>query len=82
MPDVVLLDVMMPGIDGYEVCRRLKADPRGGKVLVVLTTAGHQATERERAREAGADLYVAKPFSPSNLRRELQSLVHERSPAA
>jgi len=66
-PDAVLLDVMMPGIDGYEVCRRLKADPRLGQALVVLMTAGHQETERVRAREAGADLYVAKPFSPAQL---------------
>jgi len=67
VPDAVLLDVMMPGIDGYEVCRRLKADPRLGHTLVVLMTAGHQETERARAREAGADLYVAKPFSPAQL---------------
>jgi two-component system cell cycle response regulator len=67
LPDIVLLDVMMPGIDGYEVCRRLKADPRTGRVLAVLMTAGHQETERVRAREAGADLYLAKPFSPAQL---------------
>ena len=66
-PDAVLLDVMMPGIDGYEVCRRLKADPRMGQTFVVLMTAGHQETERARAREAGADAYVAKPFSPAQL---------------
>ena len=67
MPDIMLLDVMMPGIDGYEVCRRLKGDPRAGRVLVVLMTAGHQETERVRALEAGADLYLAKPFSPAQL---------------
>ena len=67
VPDAVLLDVMMPGIDGYEVCRRLKADPRLGRTLVVLMTAGHQETERVRASEAGADVYVAKPFSPAQL---------------
>jgi CheY-like chemotaxis protein len=77
MPDVVLLDVMMPGIDGYEVCRRLKSEPRLGNSLVVLMTAGDQATERVRAREAGADLYLPKPFSPAELLR----LVTEHLPA-
>jgi CheY-like chemotaxis protein len=77
MPDVVLLDVMMPGIDGYEVCRRLKSEPRVGNSLVVLMTAGDQAAERARAREAGADLYVPKPFSPAELLR----LVTEHLPA-
>lgn len=67
VPDVVLLDVMMPGIDGYEVCRRLKSDARTAGALIVLMTAGHQETERERARAAGADLYLAKPFSPAQL---------------
>jgi two-component system phosphate regulon response regulator PhoB len=76
-PDVVLLDVMLPGIDGYEVCRRLKAgaDTRGA--FVVLMTAGHQETERIRAEEAGADRYLAKPFSPAQLldlvQRELEA---------
>lgn len=67
VPDVVLLDVMMPGIDGYEVCRRLKSDAHTAGALVVLMTAGHQETERARARAAGADLYLAKPFSPAQL---------------
>jgi CheY-like chemotaxis protein len=66
-PDVVLLDVMLPGIDGYEVCRRLKADAGTRETFVVLMTAGHQETERVRAAEAGADHYLAKPFSPAQL---------------
>lgn len=77
VPDVVLLDVMMPGIDGYGVCRRLKSEPRFRNTLVVLMTAGDQATERARAREAGADLYVPKPFSPA----ELLQLVTEHLPS-
>jgi CheY-like chemotaxis protein len=77
VPDVVLLDVMMPGIDGYEVCRQLKSQPRMRNTLVVLMTAGDQATERVRAREAGADFYVPKPFSPA----ELLQLVTEHLPS-
>jgi len=76
-PDVVLLDVMLPGIDGYEVCRRLKADARTRGAFVVLMTAGHQETERVRAEQAGADRYLAKPFSPAQLldlvQRELEA---------
>ena len=79
VPDVVLLDVMMPGIDGYEVCRRLKADPRLGRTFVVLMTAGHQETERVRAREAGADAYVAKPFRPTQLLELVRSELAARS---
>ena len=67
VPDAVLLDVMLPGIDGYEVCRRLKAGDATRGAFVVLMTAGHQETERTRAQEAGADRYLAKPFSPAQL---------------
>jgi len=73
VPDVVLLDVMLPGIDGYEVCQRLKADPHLARARIVLMTAGHQETERIRAREAGAELYLAKPFSPAQLLELVQS---------
>lgn len=73
MPDIVLLDVMMPGIDGYEVCRQLKADPLARNTIVILMTAGHQATERVRAQAAGADLYFAKPFSPNELLKVVQA---------
>ena len=81
MPDIVLLDVMMPGIDGYEVCRRLKSDARAAGTFVVLMTAGHQATEEIRATAAGADLYVAKPFSPNELLRAVQAAAHAAPPA-
>lgn len=79
VPDVVLLDVMLPGIDGYEVCRRLKADPQLARARVVLMTAGHQETERLRARDAGAELYLAKPFSPAQLLELVRSQLASRS---
>jgi DNA-binding response OmpR family regulator len=78
-PDVVLLDVMLPGLDGYEVCRRLKADVRTRGAFVVLMTAGHQETERVRAGEAGADRYLAKPFSPAELLELVRSEVEARA---
>lgn len=75
-PDLVLLDVMLPGgMDGLEVCRRIKADARLDRTIVVMMTASDQAEQRARVRAAGADHYVAKPFSPRELRSLLESLL-------
>jgi CheY-like chemotaxis protein len=63
-PDVVLLDIQMPEIDGIEVCRRVKADPALAGTVVVMLTAQAQADARRRATEAGADTFLTKPFSP------------------
>ena len=66
-PDLLLLDVGLPGIDGLEVCRRLKGDPSTRGVRVVLLTARAQQSDRDAGAAAGADDYVAKPFSPATL---------------
>ena len=63
-PDVVLLDWMMPGVSGLDVCRALRADPRTASALIVIVTARSRAGDRDAALAAGADQYVAKPFSP------------------
>lgn len=64
-PDVVLLDIMMPGLDGYDVCRALKADPRPPKVVMV--TAKTSQEDEAEGVAAGADAYLKKPFSPLEL---------------
>ena len=67
-PDLVLLDVMMPGaFDGLEACRRLKANPAMEGTHVILLSARGQARDREAGLNAGADVYLVKPFSPLQL---------------
>ena len=72
--DLVLLDVQMPGLDGYEVCRRLRADPRTAFLPVVMITASGDE-QRIQALEAGADDFVAKPFDSAELLARVRSLV-------
>ena len=73
-PQVILLDVMMPGeIDGFEVCRRIKADPELARAVVIMLTARAQKTDLETGFGAGADYYLTKPFSPL----QLESVVRE-----
>lgn len=75
VPDVVLIDVMLPGdANGFDLCRHIKADERLRQVQVIVMTASDQAEQRERAMQAGADHYVAKPFSPRHLRELVASL--------
>jgi CheY-like chemotaxis protein len=66
-PDFVVLDVSMPGVDGIEVCRQIKADSALRHTTVVMLTAQSQAETRRRATQAGADAFLTKPFSPLQL---------------
>jgi two-component system cell cycle response regulator len=75
MPDVVLLDVMMPGMDGYEVCRRLKAQPLTAHVPVVMVTALTDQAERVRTLDAGADDFLSKPVDDAMLFARLRALL-------
>jgi DNA-binding response OmpR family regulator len=66
-PDILILDVTMPEMSGYEVCQAIKSDPDLKKTFVLMLSAKGQATEQERGKEAGADEYFVKPFSPSEI---------------
>jgi putative two-component system response regulator len=74
-PDLVLLDVMMPGPDGFEVCRALKSDPATRLVPVVLLTALNDTGDRVKGIEAGADDFISKPFNAHELRARVRSLL-------
>jgi putative two-component system response regulator len=74
-PDLILLDVMMPGLDGFETCRQLKEDPETRLIPVVLVTALRQPHDRIHGLESGADDFISKPFNPLELRARVQSLV-------
>lgn len=79
--DAVLLDVMMPGIDGLEVLRRIRAGA-GGRVPVLMLTARGDEADRVVGLELGADDYVAKPFSPRELLARLRAVLRRAQPAA
>jgi len=74
LPDIILLDVMMPGMDGFEVCRRLKADPATSHIPVVMVTALSDAADRVRGLESGADDFLTKPVNDVALFARVRSL--------
>ncbi len=74
-PDIVLLDVMMPGMDGFETCQRLKSNPATAHIPVVMVTALTDATDRVRGLEAGADDFLSKPVNDIALMARVKSLV-------
>ncbi len=74
-PDIVLLDVMMPEMDGFETCRRIKADPESAHIPVVMVTALTDATDRVRGLEAGADDFLSKPINDTALLARVRSLL-------
>ena len=74
-PDLLILDVTMPGMDGYEVCRLLRKDPSTADIKVIMLTALTQDFDRQKAMEAGADAYFTKPFSPSGLLEKVEELL-------
>ncbi len=76
-PDVILLDVMMPRLDGYETCRRLKADAGTRNIPVIFLTAKTQQFEVKQGLQAGAVGYLIKPFDPMTLYDEVVKLLEQ-----
>ncbi len=75
LPDIVLMDLSIPGIDGWEVTRRFKADARTKAVPIIALTAHAMRGDEERARAAGCDHYLAKPVSPKKVVEEVRKLL-------
>jgi CheY-like chemotaxis protein len=73
-PDVILMDIGMPGLNGYDACRRIRREPWGRGVCVVALTGWGQEEDRRRSREAGFDQHLVKPVEPATLDRLLAGL--------
>lgn len=74
VPDVLVLDVMLPGLDGYEILRTLRSDRRGESLPVLMLTAKGQREDREMALKCGADLFMTKPFSNAEIVSAVRTL--------
>lgn len=77
-PDILILDVMLPKLDGYEILRQLRADRRAEALPVLMLTAKGQREDRETALECGADLFITKPFSNSEIVAAVEQLAQGR----
>jgi DNA-binding response OmpR family regulator len=77
-PDLAVLDVMMPKLDGFEVTRRLREDEATRRMPIILLTARAQDADVQQGFEAGADDYIRKPFSPQELRARVQAILGRR----
>jgi len=75
-PDLIILDLMLPGIDGLEVCRKLKSDVKTERIPIIMLTAKGEETDIVTGLELGADDYVTKPFSPKVLIARIRRLLH------
>ena len=80
-PPLVFLDIMMPRMDGYEVCEQIKQDPALAGTYVIMLSAKGQQIDRERGLLGGADEYMTKPFSPREIAKRVRELLESNVPA-
>ncbi len=80
-PDLILLDLMLPDMDGFEVCKRLRRDPLTERIPVVMVTARGSEMDRVLGLELGADDYITKPFSPRELVLRIRRSIERQNPA-
>jgi CheY-like chemotaxis protein len=74
-PDLILLDIAMPKVDGFEICQRLKTDPATRRIQIIMLTARTQEADLERGKTVGADGYFTKPFSPLALLEKISEIL-------
>jgi len=77
-PDLIILDVMMPLMNGFDVCRTLKVGNSTGKIPIIILTARHTGNEMQQALDAKADCYIPKPFDNSDLLDKIKELLQEK----
>jgi DNA-binding response OmpR family regulator len=80
-PDVLVLDIMLPGVDGLRICQALRTDPKTARVPIIMVTARGEESDRIAGLELGADDYVTKPFSPKELSARVMALLRRVEPA-
>ena len=74
-PDLILLDIMMPNLDGYEVCQRIRSDPSMKDIVIIMLTAKGREIEREKGLALGADFYITKPFSTREVVKKVREIL-------
>ncbi len=74
-PDIILLDILLPKMNGYEVCQSVKSDPTMSHIKVLVISGVAQKSNRQKAREVGADAFIAKPFDPIALVKKVEELL-------
>ncbi|MGA2286775.1 MAG: response regulator [Dehalococcoidia bacterium] len=79
-PDLLVLDLMLPGIDGYEICHRLRSNPPGpaGRLPILMLTAKSREADRAAAEQVGADCYLSKPATPEEITTAVDTLLSQR----
>ena len=77
-PDLIILDIMMPKMDGYEVCQRIRADASLKDISIIMLTAKGREVEREKGLALGADYYVTKPFSTREVMMRIKEILSAR----
>ncbi len=81
-PDLILLDVMMPKRDGFDVCERIRANPAWNDIRIIMLTAKGRDSERERGLALGADAYITKPFSTREAMEQIKRFLDDEGPEA
>ena len=81
LPELLLLDVMMPGLSGFEVCERLKNDSKTKKIIIIMLTAKGQQSDRDWAISVGTDYFLTKPFSPIELFNLVEKILSQNKEA-
>ncbi len=79
-PDLVILDVMLPGIDGFEICHRLRAEPPTAKIPILMLSAKSREVDLETGLKMGADIYITKPADPARILASIEALLSQGEP--